>query len=190
MQPRLSNSPPKRINVIGCSGSGKSTFARKLARRIEARYVELDSVYWGPNWTEPSDEELFQNLNTELLGESWVLDGNYSRTVPVKWKRVQSVIWLDTPFLTTLAQAFRRAIERAWTKEEIWPGTGNRESFRKSFFSRDSVLLWTLTSYRPLRKRYLGIMKDPSYAHIEFVQLRGHAKANAYLERIRSSAEL
>lgn len=171
-----------RFNVVGCSGGGKSTFSRKLANRIKADYVELDAVYWGPNWSEPKDDDLFLKLDTALAGENWVLDGNYSRTVPIKWKRVQTVIWLDTPFLTTLMQALGRAINRAWTKQEIWEGTGNCESFRKSFFSRDSILLWTLTSYYPLRKRYIETMRLQKYEHLNFVHLRSRKEANAFLQ--------
>ncbi len=40
----------------GTSGSGKSTFARELASRLELRYVELDALHHGPNWSEPTDE--------------------------------------------------------------------------------------------------------------------------------------
>ncbi|MDQ2910269.1 MAG: (d)CMP kinase [Actinomycetota bacterium] len=46
----------RRINVKGTSGSGKSTFARELASRLELRYVELDALHHGPNWSEPTDE--------------------------------------------------------------------------------------------------------------------------------------
>ncbi len=174
-----------RFNVIGCSGSGKSTFARELAKRIEANYVELDAVYWKPNWTEPEDEELFRELDKALASEKWVLDGNYHRTIPIKWARVQTVIWLDIPFPTTLFQAFKRAIKRIWTKEEMWPGTGNRESISKTFFSRESILLWTITSYGPLRKRYLKTIQDPRYSSIHFVQLRSRAEAEIFLNQFQ-----
>jgi len=46
----------KRINVKGTSGSGKSTFAAELARRLDLPYVELDALHHGPNWSEPTDE--------------------------------------------------------------------------------------------------------------------------------------
>lgn len=170
-----------RFNVIGCSGCGKSTFSRNLSTRIQAKYVELDALYWGPNWSESTDEVLFENLDTSLSGEAWVLDGNYSRTIPIKWKRIQTIVWLDTPLPTNLAQAFKRAIHRAWTKQEIWPDTGNHESFRKTFFSRNSVLLWTLTSYRPLRKRYLKLLQSPKYEHLNFVHLHSRREADAFL---------
>ncbi|MCG8379852.1 MAG: (d)CMP kinase, partial [Proteobacteria bacterium] len=72
-------SAARRINVVGSSGSGKSTVAKKLAARINAPYVELDALNWKPNWTESTDDELFPDLESALAGDAWVLDGNYTR---------------------------------------------------------------------------------------------------------------
>ena len=134
-----------RINVIGTSGSGKSTFARKLSEGLGYPYIEMDQVFWGPNWHWPPDEVFFENLRQALGGNQWVLDGNYTRTIPIKWERVEMVVWLDYSFPLTLFQAVKRALKRSITQEELWEGTGNRESFRKSFFSKDSIILWTIT---------------------------------------------
>ena len=131
---------PRKINVVGTSGSGKSTFSQRLAKVLGHPYIEIDKIFWGPNWYWPSDEEFFAKLKAALKQDSWVLDGNYDRTVPIKWENVEMVIWLDYPFARTLFRALKRAIRRSLTREEIWEGTGNRESFRKSFFSKDSIV--------------------------------------------------
>ncbi len=47
----------KRVNVKGTSGSGKTTFALELARRLELPFVELDALHHGPDWYQPSAEE-------------------------------------------------------------------------------------------------------------------------------------
>lgn len=176
--------PPQRINVVGTSGSGKSTFCRQLAGQLDAPHVEMDAVYWGPNWTEPSDEVFFKKLEQQLSGDRWVLDGNYTRTIPVKWRRVQTIIWLDYSFPRTLYQTLKRAIARAYTKEELWPGTNNRESFRKSFFSRDSIVLWSITSFSKVRRSYQQIVESGSYPQIEFVRLCSPSQTKAYLEKL------
>ncbi len=176
----------KKINVIGTSGSGKTTFAHRLAKALNYPYVEMDKIFWGPNWYWPSDEEFFGNLKIALDQETWVLDGNYNRTVPIKWENVDTVIWLDYSFSRTLFQAIRRAIARAWTQKEIWEGTGNRESFRKSFFSKQSIIWWTITTHKSVREKYEKCMNDPRFKHIQFIRLQNHREADQFLQRCKS----
>lgn len=82
------------------------------------------------------------------------------------------IIWLDYSLARTLRQAIGRAWRRGWHQQEIWPDTGNWESFRHCFFSRESVLLWTLKTYRSNRRRYLALQQDPRYRQVQFVRLR------------------
>jgi len=82
----------QRINVIGTSGSGKSTFSKRFAAIIGAPYLEIDKMFWGPDWTFAPDDVFFKRMEKELRAEKWVLDGNYTRTTPIKWQNVQMVI--------------------------------------------------------------------------------------------------
>jgi len=134
----------KRINVVGTSGSGKTTFARQLATTLSIDYIEMDAIFWLKDWGCPSDAEFFPKLAAALDQENWVLDGNYSRTIPIKWARVDTVIWLDFSFPRTLWQAIKRSTSRALSQQELWPNTGNKESFQRSWLSKDSILLWVL----------------------------------------------
>jgi adenylate kinase family enzyme len=189
----LFEQPVSKVNIIGTSATGKSTFARKLAAMLDFPYVEMDKIFWGPNWKWPSDEEFFANLKDALEQPNWILDGNYTRTVPVKWEKVELVIWLDYSFLRTLFQAVRRATARAWTKEELWEGTGNKESFRKSFFSKESIIWWAVKNHGKVRKKYEAYLVDKKFEHIKFVRLRSHAEADSFLmewKRARHKEEL
>lgn len=180
-----------RINVVGTSGVGKSTLARRLADQLNAPYIEMDRLYWRENWQGTPDEELLARLDAALSAtESWVLDGNYNRTRHVKWRNVQAIVWVDYGFWCTLRQAVKRAFSRAWTRQELWPGTGNRESFRLSFFSRDSIILWTLKTWHKNRQRYLADMQDPQFAGLTFVRLRTQAETEAFITKIRLSATI
>jgi len=172
----------KRINVIGTSGSGKSTLCEKISKKINAPHISLDQLFWAPNWKGTPDEVFFPRLEKALSVNSWVLDGKYERTTAIKWKKVDVVIWIDLPFWLTLYQAVTRAFKRAWSKEELWPGTGNCESFRRSFFSRDSVILWTINTHHKTRETYSRVINDLQYKHIEFIRLRSRAQVNQFIE--------
>ena len=169
-----------KINIIGTSASGKSTFGRKLAQAINAPFIEMDTLFWGPNWRKSTDAEFFKKLETALSSQTWVLDGNYSRTTHIKWKEVDTVIWLDYSFSKTIYQSVSRAIKRAYFKTELWPNTGNYETFG-NMFSKDSIIWWCIKTYPKIRKRYKEIMSDPKYAHIQFVHLKNANDAEEYI---------
>ena len=174
-----------RINVVGTSGSGKSTFARRLSSQMGFPYIEMDKIFWGPNWKWPSDEEFFSNLKIALSGDAWVLDGNYTRTIPIKWEKVDLVVWLDYSFSRTLYQAINRALKRSWSKVELWEGTGNRESFRQSFFSKKSIIWWTITTHGKVRAKYESFLTNKQFSHIEFVRLRTRLEAEQFLAQMK-----
>lgn len=173
-----------RINVVGNSASGKSTFARALAVRLDVDYIEMDALFWKPNWGESTDAEFLQSIEQRTLGKSgWVLDGNYTRTIPTKWQEVEQVIWIDTSFGRNLYQSIYRALNRCMSKKELWLGTGNVETWGK-LFTKDSIVWWMIKNHRRNRGRYLRMMADPAYSHIEFVRLRSSSEIDDYLDQI------
>ncbi|WP_432459653.1 adenylate kinase [Agarivorans sp. QJM3NY_25] len=161
----------QRINIIGTSGSGKTAFSKQLAKALAYPHYEMDAMFWKSNWTKSTDPQLFAAITAVTEQENWVLDGNYNRTIPVKWAHVDTVIWLDYSLRRTLFQAVRRALSRSLHRQELWQGTGNRESFRKNFMSRDSIILWTLRTYRSNQRYYQQLMHTNTYQHIKFIRL-------------------
>lgn len=178
----------QRINVIGTAGSGKSTFARRLAELLGLPYYEMDALFWKPDWQESPDEELFQKVRDVTSQDRWVLDGNYTRTTPEKWKRVQLVVWLDLPFAQTVYRVTKRAVGRSISKRELWPGTGNRETFRKVFFSKHSIIWWAITSHRRNRQNYTRAFHASEFSHIRFLRLSSANDVRVCLDAVRSSS--
>lgn len=174
--------------MIGTSGSGKTTFGRRLSEVLDLPFLEMDALFWGPGWSFPDDPEMFSRLEAALEGEDWVLDGNYTRTREIKWARVQVVVWLDYSFPRTLFQAVSRALSRAFSGEELWPGTGNRETFHK-LFSRDSIVLWTIRTYGRNRRRVPRWKASEEHRHITFHRLRSPREAETFLEHLRQNRQ-
>ncbi|MGO4743702.1 adenylate kinase [Serratia quinivorans] len=175
-----------KINVVGTSGSGKSTVSRQLAEKFALPHIELDKLFWRPEWQGTPDGEFLARI-TQVLAEAdrgWVLDGNYSRTKAIKWESVDWVVWVDYGFCRTLFQAVRRAVTRAWRGSELWPGTGNCESFRRSFFSRESIIWWTIKTYRKNRTGYLADMNNARYQHIRFIRLRSPEQTERFIRTL------
>ncbi|HFQ4858623.1 TPA: adenylate kinase, partial [Vibrio vulnificus] len=86
----------------------------------------------------------------------------------------------------TLFQAVKRALTRIVTKQELWGKTGNVESFKKSFLSKDSIILWTLKTYKTNRIRYTELLNDPRYSHIKFVRVTSPKKARVFIDELRT----
>lgn len=168
-----------RINIIGTAGSGKSFFSKRVAQKLNIPCVEIEALAWKSNWTEATNDELFSKLKTLLSSEEWVLDGNYSKTRHIKWKRCQIVVYLDLSFHIIFYRLLRRTLIRIFTGKELW--AGNKETFWRQFFTRDSVIWWGLSNFFPKRRYYLIDSKNPEFAHIKFVRLRSRKEVEDFV---------
>ena len=124
--------PHDRYVIVGTSGSGKTTLARRLASQIDSRHVELDALFWLPDWQMRSTEEFRRLVAEATAGDRWVVDGNYSIARDVAWQRAEAIIWLDLPFYVVMAQVIRRTLGRCITRHKLW--NDNRTGFRRAFF--------------------------------------------------------
>jgi len=179
-----------RVSVVGSTGSGKTTFARELARILGVPHVELDALNWGPNWT-MVDEGLFRGrVDAATSADGWVVDGNYGGrgAREIVWSRADTVVWLDLPLWLILARLTRRNIARIRSGEEIWPGTGNRESIRGSFLSRESLYVWALRSYGRRNRLLPELLAQPEYAHLAVHRLTRPSAAERWLAAQRRLA--
>lgn len=163
---------PQRVRIVGTSGSGKTTVGRQLAEVFGVPFYEMDALYWRPGWREAPREEFRTQLESIVGGDGWVIDGNYDAHRDITWGRAEMVVWMDLPLRTTLWNVARRTWARARAGGEIWPGSGCRETLGKALLTRDSILLWVLTSYASNRRRYTELENCEAYRGIDFVRLR------------------
>ncbi len=174
----------KRISVIGTSCSGKTTVARQISHILGIKHVELDAVNWLPGWQMRQTEEFQKIISAIVVEDKWVIDGNYQTVRDIIWPRVTHIVWLNYSFLSVFRQALVRTIIRIRSKEELW--SGNRETFRRSFLCRDSILLWVIKTYRRYRKEYSILLKQQEYAHINIIELKSLRDTERFLQSLNN----
>lgn len=97
-----------KVIIIGSPGAGKSTFARKLRDATGLPLYYLDMLWHRPDRTNISREEFDARLKEIVAGDSWIIDGNYKRTLEMRIKECDTVFFLDYPLEVCLSGAQSR----------------------------------------------------------------------------------
>ena len=155
--------------VVGCSGSGKTTLAHQLAAITGAPHVELDALYWGPEWQPRPAAAFLHDADAATAGERWVVDGNYRQTRDVVWPRATAIVWLNFGFPTVFARALRRTLRRVAMQERLF--AGNRETLWRTFATRESLLWWVITSYRRRMREFRALRASGAYPVLAWYEL-------------------
>jgi adenylate kinase family enzyme len=144
----------RRVAVIAsASGNGKTTLGRVLAERLGVRFVELDALVHGPDWTETPDDELRARLEPILTEDGWVIDGNYTSKIgTLVLDAADTIVWLDLPTHVWLRRLVRRTHRRVRGREELW--NGNTESWLTALWGRESLFGYALTQQSRRRREY------------------------------------
>ena len=175
-----------RVSVIGTSGSGKTTFAGALAQRLRVHHIDLDAINWQAGWTDlntDDPEEFRRRVSDAAADEAWVCCGNYSKVRDLVLARATHLVWLDYPRTLVMARVLKRSFHRAWTGEELWPGTGNRETFAR-WLDREHPIRWAWDTYASRKARYGAMMDEPAVAHLQRHRVTRPWEAEALMERL------
>ena len=185
--PRPLNTDLQRVVVIGTSCSGKTTLARQLSDLLAVPHIELDALHWKRHWEARPRVEFLRIVEKAVARDRWVTDGNYGTARDIVWSRATAVLWLNYSFVRVFYRALSRTLQRAATREELY--SGNTESFTKAFLSRDSILLWVLTSFRRRRREYSALLKSDHFASITFWEFRRPRDAAFFLSTLKAAAQ-
>jgi adenylate kinase family enzyme len=146
-----------RVIVIGTSATGKSTFAQQLATIKSMPLVQLDPLFW--------DKE-------------WLVDGNYGAVREQLWSKANVVIWLNYSLPVVLWRGLKRTVKRVISQQELWHG--NKESFRRSFLSRESILVWILTTHARRTREFEALKASGEYT-LEWIEFKHPRQAKQWL---------
>lgn len=174
----------QRIVVVGVTGSGKTTLASQLAEARRLAHIELDALHWEPNWTAATTKVFRERLMQALSGDAWVVDGNYSKVRDMLWQRADTIIWLDYALPLILWRLWRRTLWRILKRRELW--NGNYETWRGTFFSRDSLFIWALQTHKRYRREYAELLANPAQAHLAAVHLCSPRATQRWLANLKN----
>ncbi len=166
----------ERILIIGCGGAGKSTLARQLGEKLNIPVVHLDKLFWHPGWIESTREEIDSKILEEAKKSAWIMDGNYNRTLPMRMKYCDAVIYLDFSRFACLMGVFKRILT---TYGQVRPdmGEGCPERFDLDF------LKWIWNFNREKREEYYRMLNEAG--GIETIVLKNRRAVKAFLDSIR-----
>jgi len=100
----------KKIMIIGSPGTGKSTLGKQLKNILAIDLYHLDQLLWKPNWEMSSIEEQ-QNIQLSLVEkESWIIDGNYARTLDIRLNQADTIIYLKRSRFVCFFHVFKRIL--------------------------------------------------------------------------------
>src|SRR3989339_414040 len=85
----------KKILIIGSCGSGKSTFAKALSKKLNLPLIGLDQCYWKHGWVRPEREEWRKRVSELVKGENWIMEGNYQSTFDIRFPASDTIIVLN-----------------------------------------------------------------------------------------------
>lgn len=166
--------------MVGCSGAGKTTLSRRLARQLGYRHIEMDALYHQPDWQVLPTEQFQQLVADALRGDDWVVEGNYSAARPLVLDRADTVIWLDLSRSTVMRRLLWRTLRRALCRQVLW--NGNRERWTNLFSLKPekSILAWAWTRHTRYRQRYAEeLCSAPS--HHQYIHLASPQAIEAFL---------
>lgn len=159
-----------RVAIIGCPGSGKSTFARKLHEKTGLPLVHLDNIWWKPDHTHITREAFDERLAALLKTDAWIVDGNYSRTIETRIAACDTAILLDYDTdvcLKGIAERVGHArADIPWTEQSLDP---ELVALVETYRERNNPVLFELFS---------------RYADKRVLIFRTREEADAWLDKV------
>ena len=160
----------KRVLILGCPGSGKSYFSKKLAEKTGLPLIHLDNIYWNKDKVSCSHEEFLEKIQPILKEDEWILDGNYHHSLVERMERCTEIFFLDIPF-EECVKGIRNRIDVV--RDDI--------PWVESEDDANELIDW-IQSYKDNRPLELELIEQ--YPQIKVVTFKDRKEINAYLESL------
>ena len=184
-------SPPYRIAVVGCPGSGKTTLAKRLSEALKIEHVEFDALYHGPNW-EPTPLADFQAQLHQLTStaDQWVTCGNYGNSGGADVReRANRIVFLELPWRVVMSRIIKRSFGRAFTRKELWNGNRERISSLLHPSPDKNIVLCAFVQHPRYRRQYRAAIADKHWSHAQVIHLKSAKAVNEFCESLPSAKQ-
>ena len=175
---RFASPLPKKIVVTGTSGCGKTFLGQKLSHLTGHKCVDLDDLYWLPNWTKRTDEDFFSLIQKETAANHWIVCGNSSRVQQHIWPQADMIVWLDLSLSKCLWQALKRTLQHCINQNPCC--NKNYETWSR-LLGKNSILLWIWNTYPRRKRAYTAFFDSNSGAH-SLVKLKSTTEIQNFIE--------
>lgn len=145
----------QRICIIGPAGSGKSTLGFKLGEHLDFSVTHLDKLHHEPtgNWIARPKEDFLKDHNKAIADDKWIIEGNYTKSMPQRFKRADSVIIIKTNRFVSLYRHTMRYLKQKYGIEERY-GQPENVNDRYTF-----TMVWWILQPKMLNKKRRENMK-------------------------------
>jgi len=164
-----------RVSVIGTSCSGKTTISKRIADEHQIPHIELDEIFWQPNWTPMPVDQFRSAVQALVVDEAWVIDGVYGKVRDIVWPHATDVIWMNLPLATVLWRVIRRTTQRVVTREKLF--AGNRETLGKAMSSKESLIWWVIRTHQGRIRALRAELAREQYSHLNLHEITMSSEA-------------
>ena len=186
--PKVDLAGCKRILVIGRTGSGKTTLAQELASALNVPHVELDSLYFGSNFSTVPLSVLRERTSAAVAGDYWVIDGNKRAVRDIVWPRADTIIWLDYPLIVSLWRLGKRALWRTSVLKNQASEKNEKKGLPKQLLAAAKGVLTALRSHMGQRREYPKMFAEPKNQHIAVLRLHSPNATRRWMAHVLNTA--
>jgi adenylate kinase family enzyme len=165
----------RRIIVVGSMGSGKSWLSKHIAEITGYPLYHLDVEFWRPNWVMSSNEEKAARMQEIISGEKWIIDGNYDRTMEMRFTAADLIIFLDMNRLVCIWSVAKRSGKK---RSDLPNYLEEPTFFSKIFFDTQLKMIWTF----PKTKRKTIMDLHEKYPEKEFLHIKSRRRLKKILK--------
>lgn len=150
-----------------------------LSKELNIPLVHIDKIARTDNWQRVGKDIFDSVLNEEIAKDSWIIDGNDTRTLPDRLKHCDTVFYFDFSTVACLKGVIIRTIQNYGQHRDDVGGKNNIEKFdiSKLYFFKA-----ILNFNRSNRKRYYDFLS--SYPNVNVIVFKNRKQVKEYINAV------